>query len=353
MDKNLLSSGLMTFLIAIIATPLVVRYSKRKGYLASINDRSSHNQSVPNTGGIILYFSVLIPLLTFSEYPKQEDFALMISAFSVLLITGVIDDFNPIPVVFKFLGQFIPAIVIITSLDVQELTLPFLNENLNLPGIFNYIVWIIFIVMTINAFNLIDGIDGLAIGMGISGALFYLYEFISMQMSDLSVFAFAMICALIVLIFFNLSKKQKIFLGDTGSLFIGGVMVFFALKYINNPDLGTRLNNNFFLVFGSIFIPIADMIRVALERIFRGISPFKADRSHIHHLVLQLCGGSHMKTTALLVFIQLLVIFSFALIARIDKAPYLLLTILSLCAYYVAILKIKKRVLDKSKTDVC
>jgi len=351
MDRNLLSSGLLAFAIAIIATPLVIRYSKRKGYLASINHRSSHVQSVPNTGGIILYFSVLIPLLVFSDYPDQEDFTLMISAFSVLLITGVIDDFNPIPVLFKFLGQFIPAIVIVTSINAQELALPFLHDVIHPPGIFNYIAWIIFIVMTINAFNLIDGIDGLAIGMGISGALFYLLEFISLEMHDMAVFSFALICALIGLLIFNFSRRRKIFLGDTGSLFIGGVLVFFALKFINYPDSRLPLNHSFFMVFGSIFLPLADMIRVALERILKGISPFRADRTHIHHFVLQIFRGDHIKSTAILVMIQLLVMFSFVWMAKINDAPILLLLMLSLLIYYLMILGIKLRLLSNTNTD--
>ncbi len=350
MDWTLLSSGLLAFALAIIATPLVVKYSKKKGYLASINHRSSHDQSVPNTGGIILYFSVLIPLLVFSDYPSQEDFSLMISAFSVLLITGVIDDFNPIPVVFKFLGQFIPAIVIVTSINAQDLALPFVNDLIHLPGIFNHIAWIIFIVMTINAFNLIDGIDGLAIGMGISGALFYLIEFMRLEMHEMAIFSFALICALSGLLFFNFSRKRKIFLGDTGSLFIGGVLVFFGLKFINYPASGVPLNHSFFMVFGSIFIPMSDMIRVALERSFKGISPFRADRSHIHHLVLQMCGDNHIKSTAVLVAIQFLVMFVFSRMVRINNAPFLLLTIVAFLFYFMIILGIKRKLLRDAKT---
>lgn len=351
MDRNLLISGLLAFGIAIISTPLVIKYSRRKGYLAAINHRSSHDVSVPNTGGIILYFSVLIPLLMFSDYPAQDDFALMISAFSVLLITGVIDDFNPIPVVFKFLGQFVPAIVIVTSLNSPDLALPFVNDQLHLPGVFNYIVWILFIVMTINAFNLIDGIDGLAIGMGISGALFYLLEFKRMDMSDLTVFSFALICALCGLLFFNFSRSRKIFLGDTGALFIGGVLVFFALKFINNQDARTPLNHSFFLVLGSIFLPLSDMMRVALERIFKGVSPFRADRSHIHHLVLTMCGSSHARSTAILVATQLMIMLCFSWLARIPKAPFLLMALLAFLVYYLIIIGIKKVLVNFPKND--
>ena len=128
MDVSIFKSGLLALTISVLGTPFLIKISRKQGYFAAVNHRSSHDRSVPNTGGIMLCFSILVPLLLFSDYPKQEDFSLLISAFSVLLITGIIDDFNPIPVTFKFLGQFIPAIVIVTSIDENELVIPFVNE---------------------------------------------------------------------------------------------------------------------------------------------------------------------------------------------------------------------------------
>jgi len=335
MDIAVYKSSLLALSISIICTPLLLRFSRRKGLFASINHRSSHDASVPNTGGIILGFAVLLPLILFSDYPNQKEFSLLISAFAVLLITGIIDDFNPIPVAYKFLGQFIPAIVIVTSIDEQDLVIPFINEFIQLPFFFKYLFWIVFIVMSINAFNLIDGIDGLAIGLGIIGGVFYFLQFYRWEVLDLMIFSTALSFGLLGLFFFNISKKFKIFIGDTGSLLIGGLLVFFALRFVSLPE-SESISGSFFMVIGSVFIPLADLIRLTLVRIVRKESPFKADRQHIHHLLLDLLKGSHMLTTNILLISQLGVIVLFQYLAD-QKSIYLIsILVLSFALYFGA-----------------
>jgi UDP-GlcNAc:undecaprenyl-phosphate/decaprenyl-phosphate GlcNAc-1-phosphate transferase len=315
MDIAFYKSSLTAFAISLIFTPILIIFSRKRGFFASVNHRSSHADSVPNTGGIILCFAVLIPLILFSDYPHQQDFSVLISAFAVLLITGIIDDFNPIPVAYKFLGQFIPAIVIVTSIDQQELVIPFINDFVHLPFIFNYLFWIFFIVLIINAFNLIDGIDGLALGMGIVGGVFYFLKFYEYGNQSLIIFSVSLVSALIGLLFYNISNRFKIFIGDTGSLMIGGMLIYFALKYIDLSGESTN-NKSFFLVIGSIFIPLADMIRVTLVRILNRQSPFVADRQHIHHIILDLVGKNHLLATAILISGQTVVLIIFREIAQ-------------------------------------
>ncbi len=307
MNTSLLEPIFTAWIISVSCTPILIAISRKKGFYASVNHRSSHETSVPNTGGIVLCFAVLIPLIIFSDYPDQENFSLLISAFSVLLITGIIDDFNPIPVAYKFLGQFIPAIVIVTSLDEQNLVMPFVNELIPLPYIFNYLFWMFFIVMTINAFNLIDGIDGLAIGLGIIGGVFYMLNFQRLGDGNLTIFAASLSAGLIGLLLYNISSRFKIFIGDTGSLLIGGFLVFFALNYISLSGEEFK-NNSFYMVAGSIYIPVADMIRVTLVRIIHGDSPFKADRQHVHHILLDLLKGNHKLTTGILLLSQIVIL---------------------------------------------
>ena len=155
MDAVIYKVAISALTISLVFTPILLWISRKKGFYASINHRSSHYTSVPNTGGIILFIAVLFPLILFSGYPKQEDFSLLISAFVVLLITGIIDDFNPIPVAYKFLGQFVPAVVIVTSIDEPDLLIPFLNDIVRLPFVFNYLFWIIFIVPSAGAISAI------------------------------------------------------------------------------------------------------------------------------------------------------------------------------------------------------
>jgi UDP-GlcNAc:undecaprenyl-phosphate GlcNAc-1-phosphate transferase len=233
MDISIYKAFLTALFISIICTPILIKFSRKKGFYASINHRSSHDASVPNTGGIILCFAILVPVIIFSDYLGKEDFSLLVSAFAVLLITGIIDDFNPMPVAFKFLGQFIPAIVIVTAINEQELVFPFIGEIVQLPFIFNYLFWIFFIIMSINAFNLIDGVDGLAIGLGIVSSFYYFLNFLMLGEYDLSIFAISICSSLLGLLYFNISKKYKIFIGDTGSLLIGGILVYFALKFMS------------------------------------------------------------------------------------------------------------------------
>lgn len=341
METAIYASGVLALAISILFTPVLISISRRKGFYASINHRSSHDSSVPNTGGVILCFAILFSLIFFSDYPVQDDFSLLISAFAVLLITGIIDDFNPIPVAYKFLGQFIPAIVIVTSIEAEGLEIPFVSDFVEMPFIFNYLFWILFIVMCINAFNLIDGIDGLAIGLGIIVGIFYFLQFKNFAENDLMIFTVSLSSGLLGLLFYNISKKHKIFLGDTGSLLIGGLLVYFALRYINISD-GNIQNNSFFLVIGSIFIPFVDMIRVISVRISRGESPFKADRRHIHHIVMDLLHGHHLLTTGILLLAQLIIIFIFQWLADLQSGYYLFILLLTFFLYFAIVSGMEK-----------
>ena len=349
-----IKSAATAFLISILLTPLIVKFSKRKGFIAAVNHRSSHEELVPNTGGIILCFAIVISLLLYTDYAQQEDFSMLLSAFAVLLITGIIDDFNPIPVVFKFLGQFIPAIVIVASMDESELVTPFLHDLVALPHIFNYLFWIFFIVLCINAFNLIDGIDGLAISLGIVSGGFYWFQFREFGNSNLMIFAISLVFGLLGLLYFNFSSKNKIFIGDTGSLLIGGLLVFFSLKYINFAGLDNT-NKSFFMVVGTVFVPLADMIRVSLVRVFNGDSPFKADRRHIHHIVLDYCRNNHLLTTAIIVVAQILSIYLFYLIHKSDSTIFFGALILAFLIYFMIVyfldLRLKRKINTVSSYD--
>ena len=281
----------------------------------------------------MLGISVLLPFLFYSAYLNQENFSLLISAFMVLLITGIIDDFNPIPVAYKFLGQFIPAIVIVTSMDSQDLVIPFIGEFIRFPFFFNYLFWILFVVMAINAFNLIDGIDGLAIGLGIICGLFYFKGFYEIQETNLQVFTIALCAGLLGLLIYNMSDRFKIFLGDTGSLLIGGLLVYFALNYISS-SIDRTPESSFFMVIATILIPLFDMFRLTIIRIRHSKSPFLADKEHIHHVLLDLFGGSHLITTSMLLIGQLLVIYFFSFLKEMNNGFLIMILLLSFTIYF-------------------
>jgi len=343
MQMELLYLVLAGFLVSVVFTPLAIRISKKKGFIAKPNHRSSHINHVPNSGGIILLFAVLIPLFFFSDYFRSQDSTLLLSALMVLLLTGIIDDFNPIPVFYKFLGQFIPAIVIVSAFPAQDLTIPFIGLLFDIPPVINHIFWIVSIVTIMNAYNLIDGIDGLAIGMGIFSSMVFCFSFIDAQATNLAAFSLALIGGLSGLLVFNLSRKKKIFIGDTGSLLIGGILGYFALKFLNING-HENLNRSAFMVLGILFVPVFDMLRVIGLRLIQKQSPFIADRKHIHHIILDKYNLWHYQVSAILIGFQIIIFLVFNKVSYYVSGGYLLIVLLVFSGYICLLLgMVRKR----------
>ena len=148
-------------------------------------------------------------------------------------------------------------------------------------------ITIFFIVAIINAINFIDGIDGLAIS---SVTLFIvLFEFLSLKDSIFINFSIIIISAILPLYYFNFKKKNKIFLGDSGSLFLGGVVSIYILHILSQNYLIKEAFDihKILFVISVLFFPIVDIIRVVCIRLYNKKSPFIADKKHIHHLVNQ------------------------------------------------------------------
>ncbi len=342
MQKEFLYAVLAGFLVSVVLTPVAIIVSRRKGFLAKPNHRSSHMEQVPNSGGVILIIAVLVPIFLFSNYFQSQDFSLLISALMVLLITGIIDDFNPIPVFYKFIGQFIPAIVIVSSFSSADLTIPFLGVLFDIPPVFNHIFWVLAIVSIMNAYNLIDGIDGLAIGLGIFSSLAFCWFFIQAHVVDLAVFSLALSGGLGGLLLYNLSDRGKIFIGDTGALLIGGILGYFTLKLLNING-HEYLNRSAFTMMGILFVPVFDMLRVIGFRTAQNRSPFMADRNHVHHIILDNYGLKHYQVSIILIIFQILVFIVFYRISNYLREGYLLIVMLVFAAYLCALLHVVRK----------
>ncbi len=308
---------------------------------ALANHRSSHIDRVPNVGGAVVVLASTFSLLFFSDILYREDAHILFSAFAVLLITGVVDDFSPLPVGMKFLGQFIPSIFIVSSFEPNALTVPFFL-SVDLPYIVHYIFWVLFFVAVTNAFNLIDGIDGLAILLGTAGCFMFAFLFYSGYDPALVVFAMSVAGGLGGLMWYNTRSKNKIFLGDTGALLIGGVLSYFIVNYLQQIATGD-ISRHFLIVLGVVFLPFADMVRVTIKRLLKGRSPFAADRTHIHHIFIDQYRFSHLKTSFVLLLIHLGFVLLVASLGFINQ-HFPLVNLLVLCAvYYVLTEKVLMR----------
>ena len=181
-----------------------------------------------------------------------------------------------------------------------------------------YIISVLFttfiFISVINAINLIDGIDGLAGTVGLLASLTFSYLFYELKLFALSTLSIGLAGSLIGFLRFNWSIKNKIFMGDTGSLILGFLLSFFAVKYIifnsayrYNPQLGVDAP---ILMIILLIIPLFDTLRMFSIRILAGKSPFKGDRNHLHHLLID-SGLSHFSATLVLVSFNIIILFTY------------------------------------------
>jgi UDP-N-acetylmuramyl pentapeptide phosphotransferase/UDP-N-acetylglucosamine-1-phosphate transferase len=237
-----------------------------------------------------------------------DELRYIIAGLIIVFFVGIKDDILVIDPYKKLAGQIIAAIIIAVFADIRITNLYGLLYIHQLPYIISILLTVFVFIVIINGFNLIDGIDGLASGVGIItsttfGAWFWMNGYISY-----AIFSFSFVGSLSAFFWLNVfGKKNKIFLGDTGSLVTGFVMAVLACSYLKLelPAHGvTTISSAPSVVCGILIIPLFDSLRVFILRILQGKSPFKADRQHLHHRLLEL-KYTHLKATLILLSVNL------------------------------------------------
>ena len=275
------------------------------------NPRSSHNTLATRTGGIGIFATLLIISLYF-YFQNLEifDYSLFIP-LGIMFIVGVYDDLYNADFKLKFLLQIIVAKILIDQGYAISNFHGFLGFY-EIPWILAQLTTVFVFLIIVNSINFIDGIDGLAITEVIKSVL--IIEFLSNSFSNLSSLGLIIIISILPLYYFNFKKKQKVFLGDGGSLLLGSIIaiyIFFILsdQYILSPKW--VLNKTLFSVLITMY-PLIDLLRVFIIRIKNKKSPFHPDQNHIHHLLIK----KFRNPLKSIIIIQLLYFFIF-LIAQI------------------------------------
>jgi UDP-GlcNAc:undecaprenyl-phosphate/decaprenyl-phosphate GlcNAc-1-phosphate transferase len=251
-----------------------------------VNKRSSHTEIATRSGGIAIFLTLfLISLYFYFIGHNIYEFSLIIP-LAVLLTVGLYDDINGIDFKLKFIFQIIAAKILIDN--------GLIIDNLHgFAGLFELnrlmaqLLTIFIILAIVNSINFIDGIDGLASTI----LIFFIitFEFFGITITPYANLSIILIMSLLPLIYFNFRKKNKIFLGDSGSLFLGGIASIYVVyilsnNYIIKPQYDLH---KIIFVFTLLAYPITDIIRVVFIRLLAGSSPFLADRNHIHHILLK------------------------------------------------------------------
>ena len=289
---------LFSFLITFFSIPTIIKISRRKNLMDEPGVRSSHLRKIPNLGGIAIFYSIGITTSIFA-YELFDLYKFLFASLVILLYVGVMDDIVVMRAYKKLVAQIVVSAMIVIGSDIRIRSL---------FGIFgfneiNYWISVIFSIITfiilINAFNLIDGIDGLAGGYSlICSALFGIsYYRLGEYNYPLVVLSATIIGAVLAFLYYNLSnyRSVKIFMGDTGSMLLGFLLAFtcicFMDVFIDKNIKGVpryHLKSAPVIAIAILILPIIDTLNVIILRLWNKKSPFEADKNHIHHKLLKL-----------------------------------------------------------------
>ncbi|MGE7664304.1 glycosyltransferase family 4 protein [Ureibacillus composti] len=277
---------------AILLTPLVKRLAFRIGAVDAPNYRKVHSRIMPRLGGLAIYLAFLIGLLILR--PESQYTLAIILGATVIVITGVLDDMYEISAKAKMLGQLVAAIIIVFfgGIQIEFINLPFNDGQLDF-GFLSIPFTIVWIIGITNAVNLIDGLDGLA--AGVSTIAFITLAGMAMIMGNGFVIAIAAIlaCATIGFLFYNF-HPAKIFMGDTGALFLGFMIAVLSLLGFKNITVVS-----FIIPVIMLGVPISDTF-FAIVRRYRNKQKWSdPDKSHLHHRLIDM-GFSHRQTVLII-----------------------------------------------------
>ena len=310
------SLGILALLLSLFLIPIIKKIAVKVNLTDKPNHRKVHTLPIPLIGGIsIALVCILVLSISGNKIEIIKEYSPIISSGLVLLIIGVIDDKSDLNAKYKLIIQLILAFIIALSGTRITSFYGFLGIH-EIATWAQYLLTIIVITGVVNAFNLMDGVDGLVGGLSLLGFSMFLVSSIFYDDYFLGKISVIFIGAIIGFLRFNLSRK-KIFMGDAGSLFLGFILVTFGIHFMEKQHIANDYGYAYgFLILVAFFsIPVLDSIRVYLGRIKKGNSPFKADKSHFHHLLLS-AGLTHKKISLFVViFCMILFFVGFGLIS--------------------------------------
>ncbi len=300
----LVAAGMfIAYVITFFLMPFIIKIARVNKLFDLPDERKTHTYPISSLGGVGIVSGLSISLLLVSDFKLGDsEFQYYLASFFIIFILGIIDDIFVLKAWKKVLGQLLVASLLTAKARLLITDLQGLGgfSEIN-PGL-AYVLTFFTILLVINSFNLIDGIDGLAASLGlISSFAFGLFFYIN-EDEPYAILGFAMTGSLLAFLMFNF-PPAKIFMGDSGSMLIGLVNAILMIKFIETGSAAKsfHVSSSLAVGFGILLIPLLDVLRVFIIRLTKGVSPFAPDRNHVHHLLLNK-GFSHTKVTMTLLF---------------------------------------------------
>jgi UDP-GlcNAc:undecaprenyl-phosphate GlcNAc-1-phosphate transferase len=275
----------LTFLFSLVFIFFARKAAKKIGLVDTPNSRKRHHGAIPLVGGISVYAGICFMFLITRFYLPHATLYLICAG--LLVLVGALDDRFDISVKIRAVVQAAVAVAMMVGAKLYLLSLGFIIGPVELVvGPFGYVLTLFAVWAAINAFNMVDGIDGLLGGLSsVTFAAMGIILCFDGQYS-LAVWCFAMIAATIPYILLNLGflgRRYKVFMGDAGSTMIGFTIIWILLETTQGLSHPITPVTALWL----IAIPLMDMVAIMYRRLRKGMSPFSADRQHIHHLIMR------------------------------------------------------------------
>ena len=298
--ENILLGAIIAFVITFYAIPVIIQVSNMKKLFDLPEDRKIHLNPIPSLGGLGIFAGFMMGLLLMVDLTDKQaisTFQYYLTSFMVIFFFGIKDDILILTPFKKLLGQLAVAAILIFKADLVISNMHgFLGIGM-IDATMGVFLSFFTIIVIVNAFNLIVGVDGLAGSVGIITASFFAFFELMSGETYYALFGFSFAASLAAFLIYNYSPA-RIFMGDTGAMLIGVVNAILVIHFINTaenskilPVLATPA-----MGFGILLVPLMDTLRVFGIRILGGRTPFSPDRNHIHHLLLDK-GFSHMEVT--------------------------------------------------------
>lgn len=301
----------ISFAISLFALPLIIHYSNKKNIVAIPGRRRIHKRITPSLGGVGIFAGFAISYSFSVTSSVSPEIKWIISFVTGIFILGIVDDIFHLSAIKKLIGQLLIIGGFIFLSDIRIQSFYGLFGSTDLPYVFSLAISIIAMVIIINSFNLIDGLDGLASVVALLSSFSLAVWFYLIGENEFTVLLLALFGSVSAFLIFNW-EPSSIFMGDTGSLVIGMILAIAIMEFLNtNSELPDDNIYKFDAPIATalcfIIVPLVDTARIIILRLYKKQSPFKPDKNHIHHTIVKL-GMSHSQTVLILGSIHILFI---------------------------------------------
>lgn len=313
--------------MVLLATPALIKVALLKRLFDEPGDeRKLHTRRIPTVGGVLIFagtifaFAFWFPIKSIHEYTQVlksvDDLKYIIASIIILFFVGIKDDIIGTAPVKKLVAHVIVGMVLILVADIRLTGMHGLFGVTILPYWASVFISLFTYIVVVNAINLIDGVDGLAGGVGLIASLAFGTWFMYAGELVMATLAFALSGSLLAFLIFNFAPA-KIFMGDSGSLSIGLILCVLALKLIEFEDsyeiknMVGKISKPVFAMAVLVY-PLYDTLRVFIYRSLKGLSPFSADKNHIHHRLI--ANGLNHKQTVICIYLANIIVIALAVL---------------------------------------